>query len=81
MMVNFSLGEEMRNDVVNMSQARDEEKNLGPRLELNPWLSVHRSDALNYWATKDSWWAGLYTRFMYDMRPVHLKGGSVNFVI
>ena len=29
-MVNFKFGEEMRNDVINMSCVRDKEKNLSP---------------------------------------------------
>ena len=35
MMVNFKLVEEVRNDVINMSQAWDKQKNLSPREELN----------------------------------------------
>ena len=34
-MVNFKLGEEMRNNVINLSRAWDKEKNLSPRKELN----------------------------------------------
>ena len=34
-MVNFKLGEEVRNDVINMSRAGDKQKNLSPREELN----------------------------------------------
>ena len=44
----FKVGEEIRSDVhaIDMSRARDKEKNLSPWQELNLWPSVHRSDAL-----------------------------------
>ena len=45
-MVNFKLGEEVRNEVINMSRARDKEKNLSSQQDLQLWPSVHRSDAL-----------------------------------
>ena len=46
-MVNFKLGEEMKNDVINMSRVWDMEKiEKKPRQELNPLSSVHQSDAL-----------------------------------
>ena len=46
-MVNFKLGQEMKNDVINMSRVWDKEKfEKNPRQELNPLSSVHQSDAL-----------------------------------
>ena len=33
-MVNFKLGEEVRNEVINMSRARDKEKNLSSQQDL-----------------------------------------------
>ena len=46
-MVNFKLGQEMKNDVINMSRVWDKEKmEKNPRQELNPLSCVHQSDAL-----------------------------------
>lgn len=46
-MVNFKLGQEMKNDVINMSRVWDKEKiEKNPRQELNPLSSVQQSDAL-----------------------------------
>jgi len=44
-MVNFKLGEEMRNDVINMSRAWDKEKSES-LAGIEPWPSIHRWDAL-----------------------------------
>ena len=45
MMVNFKLEEEMRKDVIVMSQVRDKEKNLNRRQQLKLWPSTHWLDA------------------------------------
>ena len=46
-------------------------KYLRAREQLNLWPSVHCSDTLGTEPQKDSWRAGPYTRFMYDMRPAY----------
>ena len=70
MMEKFRLCEEMRNDVINMSWARDKEKSESPTgIEA---MTFHSPvGCFNHWATKDLWQAGPYTRFMYDMRLVY----------
>ena len=35
----------------------------------------------NHWATKDLWWAGPCTRFMYDMRPAYRRISDVEIVM
>ena len=35
----------------------------------------------NHWATKDLWWAGPCTRFMYDMRPAYRRISNVEIVM
>ena len=44
-------------------------KNLSPRQDSNLWPPKHRAGALFTWATKNSWRARLYTRFIFDTRP------------
>ena len=35
----------------------------------------------NHWTTKDLWWAGPCTRFMYDMRPAYRRISDVEIVM
>ena len=48
-MVNFKLGEEMRNDVINMSRGRNKEKNLSPQKELNLAGPAHHESFVAQW--------------------------------
>ena len=48
-MVYFKRGEEMRNDVINMSRGRDKEKNLSPRKELNLAGPAHHESFVAQW--------------------------------
>ena len=61
---------DLKNDVISMSRAWDKEKVWV--LDRN-WTSdlPYTGRCSNHWVTKDSWRAGPYTRFMYDMSPVY----------
>ena len=59
----------MRDDVINMSRARDKDKKLSPRQELNLWPSAQRLDALTSELRRTRDEQG--QRFIYDIRPAY----------
>ena len=68
-MVNFMLSETNVKMKWSKCLEHGKKKNLSPRQDSNLWPPKHRAGALFTWATKNSWRARPYTRFISDTRP------------
>ena len=69
----------LRNDVINMPRTREKDKIWVPDRNCTYGLPYRLVGCSSHWATKDSWQARPYTRFMYDIRPAYCYIGSHHF--